>query len=253
MNKFKKVFTSVSIVILLSACEAGSGVGLDQNGNPSENIETIALADNFASIQANIFTPSCATSGCHSGTAPPEGLLLTEGNSLQNIISISSGEVPALNRIKPNDADDSYLIRKVEGTASVGLQMPRNQPALSIEKIQAIRDWINNGALVPTLSSIQANIFTPTCVQCHAGSTPPAGLNLEDGQSFSNLVNIRRMFDNEIRVVSGNANNSFLIDKLENNNLGNSRGDQMPLGGPYLNQATINVIRTWINDGANNN
>ena len=256
-----KLFSRKKILILfiipfwlLTACDAGSGTGLDQNGRPVTENNSVPLAGNLNSIQANIFTPSCATSGCHSGSAPAEGLLLTSENSFNNLVNVVSNEVPNLNRVEPGNADDSYLIRKVEGTASVGLQMPRNRPALSIAKIQAMSDWISNGALGPTLSSIQSNIFDQRCVSCHSGSTPPAGLNLEDGQSFSNLVNVQRLFGlPEIRVVAGNANNSFLIDKLENNNLGGSRVDQMPLGGPYLEQTTINVVRDWINNGALNN
>lgn len=238
---------------LLAACDPGTGEGLDQNGRPLNGNAPVPLAANLKSIQANIFTPSCATSGCHSGGAPAEGLLLTDGNSFSNLVNVTSNEVDLLNRVEPDNADDSYLVRKVEGTASVGLQMPRNRPALSTEKIQAIRDWITDGALGPTLSSIQSNIFTQRCVSCHGGDAPAAGLNLEDGQAHSNLVGIKRPFDPEIRVVAGDAGSSFLIDKLENNNLGGSRGDQMPLGGPFLEQTTIDVIGDWINNGALNN
>jgi len=251
--KLKKIILLFSTALLIS-CNAGTGEGLDQNGKPLSGNNSIPLAANFNSVQANIFTPSCATSGCHSGSAPAEGLLLTEGNSFSNLVNISSNEVALLNRVEPGNAADSYLIRKVEGTASVGLQMPRNRPALSTEKIQALRDWINNGALGPSLSSIQNNIFNQRCISCHTGTNPPAGLNLEEGQSFTTLVNVQRLFDQpEIRVVAGNASSSFLIDKLENNNLGGSRVDQMPLGGPYLDQDTINVIRDWIDEGALNN
>ena len=250
----KKYLTMLCLSLLhLAACDPGTGVGLDQNGRPLNGNNSISLAANINSIQANIFTPSCATSGCHSGSAPAEGLALTEGNSFSNLVNVASNEVPLLNRVEPGNTADSYLIRKVEGTASVGLQMPRNRPALSTEKIQAIRDWVTDGALGPTLSSIQANIFTQHCVSCHGGVSPAANLNLEDGEAFSNLVDIPRPFDPEIRVISGDANSSFLIDKLEDNNLGNARGDQMPLGGPYFDQATINVIRDWINNGALNN
>jgi len=248
----KKAFI-LAIAATLYACDAGTGEGLDQNGLPLNGEEIIPLAANFLSIQTNIFTPSCATSGCHSGSAPAEGLNLSDANSFNNIVSINSEQFPSLNRVEAGDADSSYLVRKIEGTASIGLQMPRNRPALSVDKIQAIRDWIDNGAIGPTLTSLQNNIFTPRCTSCHSGPTPPADLNLEDGLSFSNLVGIKRPFDPEIRVVAGNANASFLIDKLENNNLGNSRGDQMPLGGPYLDQNTIDAIRYWIEQGAQNN
>ena len=248
----KSIIVLMTYMAFLTACGAGSGDGLDQNGDPLEDDNSIPLADNFASIQVNIFTLSCALSGCHSGAAPPEGLLLSDTNSYANLVDIDSNQNPGLKRIQPGDADNSYLIQKVEGTASVGLRMLRNRPALTNSQIQALRSWVDKGALGPTLSSIQQNIFTPICTQCHAGPTPPANLNLEQGQSFNNLVGVPRSFDTEFRVVAGDANNSFIIDKLEGNNLGGSRGDRMPLGGPFLDQNTINVIRNWIDDGAKN-
>jgi hypothetical protein len=238
------------LLMLLSACSAGSGEGLDQNGNPTDSNETITLADNFKSIQANIFIPSCAVSGCHSGTAPQVGMSLEAGKSFAAIAKQASSEVPSLLRIKPGSPDDSYLLRKVRGIASIGVQMPRNAPALSSAKIEALRSWIEKGALGPTLSSIQANVLSPVCTQCHFGNNPAAGMNLEEGEAYANLVGIKRSFDAEIRVVAGDADNSFIIDKLEGNKLGGSRGDRMPLGGPFLTQDVIDVIRDWIDAGA---
>jgi len=236
----------------LAACGAGSGENLDQNGNPSVSRESIVLAGNYKSIQANIFTPSCALSGCHSGVAPQAGMSLQAGNSFKAIVNQASTEVASLKRIEPGNPDDSYLMRKVQGIASVGVQMPRNAAALSSAKIEALRSWIYAGALGPTLSSIQANVFTPICTQCHFGSSPAAGLNLEAGNAWANLVGIKRSFDPQIRVVAGDAGNSFIIDKLEGINLGGSRGDRMPLGGPFLDPDVIAVIRQWIDAGAAN-
>jgi hypothetical protein len=247
-----KLYLSLLVLPFLAGCGAGSGEGLDQSGDPLNGIETIPLADNFKSIQSNIFTPSCALSGCHSGPAPQAGMSLEAGKSFSNIVNRSSSEVPSLQRITAGDPDNSYLIRKVEGIASVGVQMPRNAPALSAQKIAVLRSWVSKGALGPTLSSIQQNVFTPICTQCHFGSNPAAGMNQEEGNSFSNLVGVKRSFDPEIRVVAGGADSSFIIDKLENNNLGGSRGDRMPLGGPFLDQDIIDVIRDWINAGAAN-
>lgn len=246
--------TSIAILVLpmLAACSPGNGESLDENGNPVPDVPPIPLSSNFTSIQANIFTPSCALSGCHSGTSPQAGMSLEENQSFTSIVDQPSSEVPQLKRIDPGNPDDSYLIRKLEGTASVGVQMPRNAAPLSVEKINALRDWIHDGALGPTLTSIQQNIFTPICTHCHFGSNPAGGLNLEAGQSWRNLVGIKRSFANEIRVVAGDADSSFIIDKLEGNNLGGGRGDRMPLGGPYLKQSIIDVIRDWINAGAKN-
>jgi len=248
--------------VLLSAIVGcnGSGVGLDDNGNllNSENENpsqpsTGNVSATLVDIQSKVFTKSCALSGCHSGPSAPLGLRLDEDVAFDLLVNKPSQQQPQLLRIKAGDPDNSYIIQKLEGTAASGLQMPRNRNPLSVETIQAIRKWIEEGAIGPRLSSIQANVFTPICTQCHLGTSPAGGLNLEEGQSYANLVGKKRLFDPEIRVVAGNADTSFIIDKLENNNLGGSRGDQMPLGGPFLEEQVIDVIRQWINDGAKDN
>ena len=251
---YTRLFASFILVGsgLVSACSPGSGEGLDSNGNPiTPGTQPIPLSADFVSIQANIFTPNCALSGCHAGTSAPLGLRLDAGNSFGNIFNKTSNENPASILIIPGDADNSYLVRKIEGTA--GTRMPKDLPALSTEKIQAVRDWVNNGALGPSLTSIQQNVFTQLCTVCHFGTFPAGSLNLEDGQAWSNLVGIKRPFDPEIRVVAGDADNSFLIDKLEGNNLGGTRGDRMPLGSPFLDQNSIDAIRIWIDQGALDN
>ena len=100
----------------------------------------------------------------------------------------------------------------------------------------------------PTLSSIQANIFTPKCVNagCHPGGGAP--MSLANGQSFGTLVNQNSAY-NRPRVQPGNANNSALYLKVS----GNTLGSIMPLGRPPLSAAEVSAIQTWINNGAQNN
>jgi hypothetical protein len=50
-----------------------------------------------------------------------------------------------------------------------------------------------------------------------------------------------------LRVAPGNASNSYLIQKLEGTQ---TSGARMPFGGPFLDAATIAVIRQWIDSGA---
>lgn len=100
----------------------------------------------LAQVQAAIFTPTCAVSGCHFGAAPQEGMNLENGNTFANTVNIPSSEVPSLDRVKPGDPNNSYLVQKVEGTAAVGERMPLSGPALSQSEINMIRDWITNGA-----------------------------------------------------------------------------------------------------------
>jgi hypothetical protein len=104
------------------------------------------------------------------------------------------------------------------------------------------------GPLQPTFSSIQANVFTPICEQCHAGASAPVGLRLDAANSYALLVGVRSGEDPGLfRVSAGDPNNSYLVQKLEGRA---SRGARMPAGLPPLPQATIDVIRQWITDGA---
>ncbi|MCZ6855690.1 MAG: CHRD domain-containing protein [Gammaproteobacteria bacterium] len=99
----------------------------------------------FAETQIQIFTPNCAVSGCHSGPGAPLGLDLSEGLAYGNLVGVASGQNPNINRVEPGDADNSYLVQKLEGNA--GTQMPLNRPPLPSAQIQMVRDWINAGAL----------------------------------------------------------------------------------------------------------
>ncbi len=137
-----RLLATASAVALLTAC-AGDGSGLDQNGRPTSGAPAV-LTPEFASIQANVFTPICTT--CHSGAAAPLGLRLDEGASFAMLVNTPSVQVPSSNRVVPGNPDASYLIQKLEGTAPVGGRMPLVGPALTAETIAVIRQWIADGA-----------------------------------------------------------------------------------------------------------
>jgi hypothetical protein len=105
-------------------------------------------------------------------------------------------------------------------------------------------------AIEPTLASIQSKVFSVNCAipGCHGGGAVQFGLRLESGASAASLINVVSPRDaNLVRVVPGNPDRSFLIQKLEGTQ---TLGDRMPQFGPYLPQASIDVIRRWISDGA---
>lgn len=110
-------------------------------------------------------------------------------------------------------------------------------------------------ALQPTLSSIQANIFTPKCVNagCHPGGGAP--MSLANGQSYNTLVGpggtgvTSSGYAPLLRVSPGNAANSVLYLKVS----GTTLGTIMPVGRPPLSAAEVTAIQTWINNGAQNN
>lgn len=141
-----------TLCLLLAGC-AGSGDGLDANGRPLDEGGggPLPLTPEFASIQANVFTPVC--SPCHSGAGAPQGLRLDADNSYAALVGVPSSEVPGLLRVEPGDPDSSYLVQKLEGRASVGGRMPLNQPALPEATILVIRQWIQDGALPDSAAS----------------------------------------------------------------------------------------------------
>lgn len=133
---------SVARVGLAAACLAvgscGSGDGFPTGaGGP--------LQANFDSIQANIFTPICEQ--CHSGAGAPFGLRLDAANSYALLVGVASGQNSSLLRVKANDPANSYIIRKLEGTAGAGERMPAGLPPLAQADINVIRQWITDGAL----------------------------------------------------------------------------------------------------------
>ena len=130
----------------VAAC-TGSGLGLDANGNPIEpgGGGGEPLTPDFKSIQDNVFTPICTK--CHIGSGAPEGLPLDEAHSYSLLVGVPSTEQPNVQRVKPGDPDNSYMVQKIEGASGIsGVRMPFGGPYLPQSTIDVIRTWITNGA-----------------------------------------------------------------------------------------------------------
>ena len=98
----------------------------------------------LSEVQSQVFNASCTS--CHSGTSPSQGLNLSAGAAYGNTVNVPSTEVASLDLVEPGDADNSYLMQKLEGTAQSGEQMPNGGPYLSTTLRQLVRDWIDAGA-----------------------------------------------------------------------------------------------------------
>ncbi len=127
-------------------------IQLDANGQPIGGGSCgggggTTLMPTLASIQANVFTPSCAFAGCHGGASAQQGLRLDPGFSADTLIGIASPSSASLVRVVPGNPNNSFLIQKLEGTQTLGGRMPLGGPFLSQADINVIRQWIANGAL----------------------------------------------------------------------------------------------------------
>ena len=128
------------------------------------------------------------------------------------------------------------------------------------EKLKSVAGPTPN--LEPTFASIRREIFESTdsagrtaCTQCHTstGRNPSGGLNLNHDVAYDQIVNVPvRGKPGAIRVIPGDPDNSYLVQKLE----GSSAivGRRMPSNGPpYLTDGQILILRRWIAIGAPRN
>lgn len=105
----------------------------------------VVIQPTLDEIQAVVFTPTCATSTCHTGATPAGGLDLSDADtSHMALVDMPSSQGTLL--VAPTLPDDSYLVHKIEGTQAAGQRMPLGRAPLSQPEIDAIRLWITNGA-----------------------------------------------------------------------------------------------------------
>jgi hypothetical protein len=116
--------------------------------------------------------------------------------------------------------------------------------------------------LQPTFASVQHEIFEArdasgraACTECHTdvgGRTPSGGLNLRHEVAYASLVGIAsRNKAGAVRVIAGDADNSYIVHKLEGRP--GIVGERMPrTGGPYLTEGQMTILKRWIATGANN-
>ena len=97
----------------------------------------------------------------------------------------------------------------------------------------------------PTLASIQANIFAPSCARsgCHAASSPAGGLDLASSGVEARLVDQSSSTCTGLLVASGSPETSVLFEKLSAATP--SCGVRMPVGGS-LTAAEIACVGAWI-------
>jgi len=180
------------LALLVASCTGGDGTGLPGGAAPGD------FGPIFSEIQANVFTPNCATTGCHLGASAPQGLRLDEANSFGLLVGVPSSESPSTLRVAPGNPQNSYLVQKLEGNAAIGARMPLGAPALEQVSIDVIRQWISDGATDDRIASSQPIKVTSL--------SPLPGTPLEVAPA--RLV---AMFDRELDVSTVNSL-TFLLE-----------------------------------------
>jgi len=87
-------------------------------------------------------------------------------------------------------------------------------------------------------------VFTPICTACHAGARRRSASGSDAASSYAMLVNTPSAeVPSLMRVLAGQSRCELHHPEARGHA---AVGGQMPLGGPYLPQSTIDVIRQWI-------
>jgi uncharacterized protein (TIGR03118 family) len=140
---------------------------------------------------------------------------------------------------------------------AVALTAQAQDAAGNITTSPAVNVTVNNTSTPPAatkLSDLQASIFTPICSACHngTGSALPGSMNLStQAATFAALVSVASQEVPTLkRVNPSDPATSYIINKLEGTQ---TQGARMPFGGPFLDQATIDKVKSWIAAGAQNN
>lgn len=121
-----------------------SGEQCSKKSSDSTNPSGVKEDPSFSGDIQPIFSSSCVSSSCH-GTPGQMGLILESGQAYAKLVNISSTEEPSKKRVLPNDAQNSYLVIKIEGRQTIGARMPLGG-SLTNDNIQLIKNWTNKGA-----------------------------------------------------------------------------------------------------------
>jgi len=179
-----------------------------------------------------LLNSTCATTGCHDTETAKEGVILTNYNDV-----INTGEVRLY---KPEESE----LYKVLVTAESDEKMPPpGSLQLTQSQIDLIYNWIKQGAsnnacdLACDTSEVSFSagimpIIEVSCLGCHSGPNPSAGLPLTN-------------YD-EIRFI---AETGILMSSISRD----GQAVAMPLNLPPLPDCQIDMFALWIAAGMPNN
>lgn len=114
--------------------------GKSSNTKIFKALSPVTLVKFSTDIQPIIASYNCAS--CHGNGSTFNNFNIT---TYANLMAGTSSHGPV---ITPNDGTNSYIVKKLLGTASFGGRMPQSGPPyLSNAEIQKFIEWINQGAI----------------------------------------------------------------------------------------------------------
>ncbi|MFT4536235.1 MAG: hypothetical protein ACJA1A_003566 [Saprospiraceae bacterium] len=180
-----------------------------------------------------ILLGSCAISGCHDAATATEDVIL---DNYDNVINTA--------KVKPFDLSDSELYEVITEDDPDKIMPPTGK--LDNAKISLIAQWILEGAknlecdeetggcVTENISytGFVKGILNTSCIGCHSTAAASGGVILDTYAGVKTVVNNNRLY--------GAINWDIGFQK-------------MPQGQDKLDDCKISKIKSWIDDGAQNN
>lgn len=155
-------------VLMLTACRESLEKEVDADTSsgrvckPGTSAECMNTMPTLSWIEANVFSKSCAFSGCHNGANTAAGRLdmKTMGASHADLVGVDSNVETGRKLVVAGQPKQSYLLVMMQQFPPDEMQptpvaappgdigfMPQNAPALCCQKLDAIEAWITAGAM----------------------------------------------------------------------------------------------------------
>ena len=201
------------------------------------------LSNNFPVLPAN-FT-AANLSAC----------LVANGNSSANVAKCMAGKgalntapneenLTECNFFAGQDADTTATLPGQVGIAAclnangmlpTGVTQAQIDTCITNAGLAGAYSCLNNNGIIPSFSAMTATggVLAANCMNCHSAANPNAQLNVS---SFASVL---------AKVVPGNSAGSLIFTDVNSG--------VMPAGAAKLAAAQINIIKVWIDQGANNN
>lgn len=217
-----------------SAATTDSG-GTDDSTSTDDSDDTSSEPLGWSNLVFPLIQARC--DDCHDYWGPESELAYQR-------LTETRGAEPAL--VIAGDAASSLFHQKLGPTPPKGGQMPLQVPALSEAKIEAIRDWINDGAPEDQLWTVFGELYkgAGSCWNCHRswGEAGPSNTSALQATLLSRSVGGYTL------VVPGDAESSLLYLKLVPEKL--PFGQSMPLSYSFVSDQELADIAAWIDAGA---
>lgn len=134
-----KAFALVALTLAaFAACTGGEGT-------PDAGDE--GIKPTFSSVHEKLLQPRCSFESCHGGETPVRELALDERLAFTDLVD-ADASVEGWKYVVPGDPEQSLLYRVlVEDMVAPGVgQMPTGGGVVPQEEIDALRQWIEDGA-----------------------------------------------------------------------------------------------------------